>query len=300
MTATKRQFSREFKLEVVRQVADGEKHAAQVCREYHLCSSVYDRWRREYVERGEMAFSEQKPVGEQAKDQRIAELCALLWKTGDGERSAKKSAASVPLPERHTLIEQVHEAHPAYSIRQMCRSLQVNRSWYYRRKAEPMALSEEEIALRDEIERIILDFPGYGYRRVTHALHRQGWSVNHKRVLRIMREESLLCQLKRQFVHTTDSQHDLLVYPNLIRGRSIEAPNQVWVGDITSVRLPTCFVYLAILLDSFSRTCVGWRLSRWIDAQLVVDALHLALAWRPVQPGWIHHSDRGVQYASSV
>src|SRR6266851_4284549 len=156
------------------------------------------------------------------------------------------------------------------------------------------------VALRDAIELVILEFPGYGYRRVTYALQRQGWQVNHKRVLRIMGEESLLCQLKRQFVRTTDSQHRYGVYPNLVKGLLIQAPNQVWVTDITYIRLLRCFVYPATLLDSYSRTCVGWKVSRWIDTHLVLDALNSALHWREVVPGWIHHSDRGVQYASTA
>jgi transposase InsO family protein len=158
---------------------------------------------------------------------------------------------------------------------------------------------EAEVELRDAIEQIILDFPGYGYRRVTHALKRIGWTVNHKRVLRIMREESLLCHLKRHFVHTTDSKHPYPVYPNLIKGMTIAAPDAVWVADLTYIRLPSTFVYLAAILDAYSRKCVGWKLSNRIDTQLTLAALEAALAARKVTAGLIHHSDRGVQYAST-
>jgi putative transposase len=116
--------------------------------------------------------------------------------------------------------------------------LQVNRAWYYARQyriEEPAKLTAA-VALRDAIEQIILDFPGYGYRRVTHALHRDGWKVNHKRVLRIMREESLLCHLKRHFMHTTDSHHPYPVYPNLVNGRTPDAPDVIWVADLTYIR----------------------------------------------------------------
>lgn len=154
------------------------------------------------------------------------------------------------------------------------------------------------MALRDAIERIILELPGYGYRRVTHALHREGWAVNHKRVLRIMHQESLLCHLKRQFVVTTDSVHGYTTYPNLLAEWDVTAPDQAWVADITYVRLPTAFVYLACVLDAYSRRCVGWKLSRHIDTQLTLTALEMALAQRRPAPGLIHHSDRGVQYAS--
>jgi transposase InsO family protein len=158
----------------------------------------------------------------------------------------------------------------------------------------------ETIRLRDAIERIVLAFPGYGYRRVTQALARDGWAVNHKRVLRVMGEESLLCHLKRRFVPTTDSGHAWRTYPNLVKGMTFGAPDQAWVADLTSIRLPTTFVYLAAILDAYSRRCVGWALSRWIDTDLTLAALAMALATRQPAPGWIHHSDRGVQYASGA
>jgi putative transposase len=196
------------------------------------------------------------------------------------------------------MITQVHQAMPEHAISQLCDLLQVSRSWYY----EKQTRAEEEVAdieLRDTIERIILDFPGYGYRRVTHALKRAGWIVNHKRVLRMMREESLLCQLQRHFVHTTDSHHRYQVYPNLIKGMTIEAPDVVWVADLTYIRLASAFVYLAAILDAYSRKCVGWKLSNRIDTQLALGALEAALTTRHVTAGLIHHSDRGVQYAST-
>jgi putative transposase len=196
------------------------------------------------------------------------------------------------------VITQVHQQQPERAISRLCEVLEVSRSWYYEKQSRP-EISEAEVELRDAIERIILDFPGYGYRRVTHALKRSGWVVNHKRVLRIMREESLLCQLKRHFVHTTDSQHRYQVYPNLVKGMTIEAPDMVWVADITYIRLPSTFVYLAAILDAYSRKCVGWKLSQRIDTQLALAALEVALAARQVKAGFIHHSDRGVQYAST-
>jgi len=178
--------------------------------------------------------------------------------------------------------------------------LQVNRAWYYARQhiiVEP-SKRVEAVALRDAIEAIILEFSGYGYRRVTHALQRAGWKVNHKRVLRIMREESLLCHLKRHFVHTTDSHHPYPVYPNLVNGRTPDAPDVIWVADLTYIRLLSEFVYLATILDAYSRKCVGWNLSTRMDTHLTLGALEEALAIRDVKPGLIHHSDRGVHYAS--
>lgn len=154
------------------------------------------------------------------------------------------------------------------------------------------------MALREAIEQVVLAFPGYGYRRVTKALQREGWCINHKRVLRVMREEALLCQLKRRFIVTTDSGHAQPPHPNLLRGVMLDRIDQAWVADITYIRLPTAFVYLAAILDAYSRRCVGWALSRWIDTDLALAALEMALAARQPLPGLIHHSDRGVQYAS--
>jgi transposase InsO family protein len=198
------------------------------------------------------------------------------------------------------VIAEAVATRPALSVGQLCVLLNVNRAWYYARPvSEPEADDVEAIRLRDAIERIVLDFPGYGYRRVTHALTRDGWGVNHKRVLRVMREESLLCHLKRRFVPTTDSDHVWRTYPNLVKGMIFDAPDQAWVANLTYIRLPTAFAYLAAILDAYSRRCVGWALARGIDTDLPLAALAMALATRQPAPGLIHHSDRGVQYASS-
>ena len=135
---------------------------------------------------------------------------------------------------------------------------------------------------------------------MTAQLQRDGWQINHKRVLRLMRAGGLLCRQKRRWSRTTDSKHGLEVYPNLLpdRGwRQLTAPDQAWVADITYIRLPQEFCYLATLLDAYSRRVVGWSLSRSLEAGVVLEALERALTWREPAPGWIHHSDRGVQYA---
>ena len=135
------------------------------------------------------------------------------------------------------MIEQAHRQHPELAVERLCELFSVSRSWYYERGGQPES-DAEEIALRDHIEQIILEFAGYGYRRVTHALKRQGWDVNHKRVLRIMREESLLCHLKKRFVvMTTNSRHGFPVYPNRLVGLVLTAPDQAWVADLTYIRL---------------------------------------------------------------
>lgn len=196
------------------------------------------------------------------------------------------------------MIAPLQAAFPQVSTRQLCDLLSISRSWWYAHGAAP-APDAAAVALRDGIERIVLDFPGYGYRRVTHELRRQGWTVNAKRVLRVMREESLLCQVKRRFLGTTDSRHGFGGYPNLLAAQLLSGPNQAWVADITYIRLPTTFCYLAALLDAWSRRVVGWELSRHIDTDLTLAALERAIARRRPAPGLIHHSDHGVQYAAS-
>ncbi len=166
-------------------------------------------------------------------------------------------------------------------------------TYYYKPKEKP-----SEQWLIGLIEKIVEKHSRYGYRRVTAQLRRDGVVVNHKRVLRIMRENKLTCKARRRFVRTTDSAYGLLVYPNLLTDITVTGPNQVWVGDITYVRLPVGFCYLAVLLDLFSRVVVGYAMSRRINAELCLAALWVALERRGNVTGCIHHSDRGVQYAS--
>ena len=154
--------------------------------------------------------------------------------------------------------------------------------------------------LLEAIEAILLAFPGYGYPRVTAQLQRDGWAVNHKRVHRVMAEADLLQRRPRRGVRTTQSENGLPVYPNLLSGcgwRQLTAPDQAWAADLTYVRLWEGFCYLAVILDLFSRRVVGWGLGRTLEATVALTALEQALAWRQPPAGWIHHSDRGVQYA---
>jgi transposase InsO family protein len=152
--------------------------------------------------------------------------------------------------------------------------------------------------LRDAIQRIALEWPSYGRPRITAELRRHGWTVNPKRVYRIMREDNLLCVRKRRFVVTTDSNHGRKVYPNLAQHLIVTGIDQLWVADITYIRLREEFVYLAVILDACSRRVIGWSLGRTLEDELTLSALRMALARRTVQPGLVHHSDRGSQYAS--
>jgi transposase InsO family protein len=152
--------------------------------------------------------------------------------------------------------------------------------------------------LRDTIQRIALEFPSYGRPRITAELKRQGWLVNQKRVHRILREDNLLCLRRRKFVVTTDSGHGLRVYPNRARQMVLTDVDQLWRADITYVRLQEEFVFLAVILDAYSRRVIGWALDRTLETGLALTALQMALSRRSVGPGLVHHSDRGVQYAS--
>jgi putative transposase len=182
-------------------------------------------------------------------------------------------------------------------VNQLCQIAGVSRAGYYRfrRRHEPRQAS---MTLRNHIQQIALRWPAYGYRRVHAELVRQGWRINHKRVLRLMRSDNLLCVRRRKFLFTTDSRHSLPIYPNLVEELIVTSIDQLWVADITYIRLQLEFVYLAVLLDACSRRCLGWALRRSLEAALALEALRMALRQRRPKPGLIHHSDRGVQYAS--
>ncbi len=182
------------------------------------------------------------------------------------------------------------------SVRQMCTVAQVSRASYYRFMDQEA--DDSDMELRDVIQKIALGMPTYGYRRVRAELQRRGHTVNHKRVRRLMREDNLLCLRQRSFVRTTDSRHGFKVYPNLAKNMDLTSINQLWVADITYIRLVTEFIYLAVILDAFSRRVIGWELSRSLAAEFTLAALRQALKRRSIVPGLVHHSDRGVQYAA--
>ncbi len=199
---------------------------------------------------------------------------------------------------RYTLIAEETDRSKPLSITQMCEAVSVSRTGYYRFQGSRGKV-DPDLELRKQIEGITLEMPAYGYRRVTHELDRQGVRVNHKKVLRLMREDHLLCLRKRRFIRTTDSRHGLKVYPNLVKNLIVNDVNQLWVADITYIRLQREFVYLAVILDAFSRRCLGWLLGYTLEDELTLEALRMALSKRSIHPGLIHHSDRGGQYAST-
>ena len=180
-----------------------------------------------------------------------------------------------------------------------CEVAHVSRAGFYRQYAEHQP-RQADVALRDLIQQIVVENRWYGYRRVSAELNHQGVVANRKRVLRLMREDNLLAVRKRRFVFTTDSRHGYAVYANLATRLQLTGINQLWVADITYVRLRETFLYLAILMDAHSRRVVGWELGEDLRAELALNALHRALADRRIEPGIVHHSDRGVQYCSQT
>jgi transposase InsO family protein len=179
----------------------------------------------------------------------------------------------------------------------MCQLAMVSRAGYYRQLMETEP-DEAEMAIRAAIQEIVLaHHRRYGYRRVTVDLHRRGMIVNHKRVLRMMREDNLLAVRYRKYILTTNSQHEQEVYVNLAARMRVTGINQLWVADITYIRLRVEFVFLAVIIDRFSRKAIGWALDRTLAARLTLTALRRAIAQRQPPPGVVHHSDQGIQYA---
>lgn len=176
-------------------------------------------------------------------------------------------------------------------------ALSVSRATLYR-WLSVVAHRDKDVELRNRLQHLALEWPSYGYRRLTHQLRREGWKVNHKHVLRLMREDNLLVLRKQPFIRTTDSRHSLGRYPNLVPELTLTGINQLWVADITYIRLLREFIYLAVILDAFSRRCVGWALEHYLETELALAALRMALRARETAPGLVHHSDQGVQYAS--
>jgi transposase InsO family protein len=214
-----------------------------------------------------------------AAHRRTADVAGIDWKSAVYRKVAEEVTAGQRL-----------------SIERMVELGRVSRSGFYR--FDENARPDRDMDLRDAIQRIALEWPSYGRPRITAELRRRGWTVNAKRVHRLLREDNLLCVRKRKFIVTTDSNHGRKVYPNLARGLVLTGVDQLWRADITYVRLREEFVFLAVILDAFSRRVIGWALDRNMEDELTLTALRMALSRRSIQPGLVHHSDRGSQYAS--
>src|SRR3954454_13649046 len=208
-------------------------------------------------------------------------------------------AASIEYPQlAYPYIEKEITLATPVPLLRLCELATVSRAGFYRwRSAEPGA--DPDLDLRDEIQRIAVEWPCYGWRRVHAELWRRGRIVNHKTGRRIMREDNLLCLRQRKFVvTTTNSKHGWAVYPNLASSMELTGVNQLWISDITYIRLETEFVYLAVVLDAYSRRVIGWALGGTLEGNLTIAAVRMALRLRAPAPGLVHHSDRGVQYAA--
>lgn len=195
--------------------------------------------------------------------------------------------------------ELVERPTAARALKSLGEAVGLSRSTISRRlRSAPITIEQKDLQRRVQIHAIALEMRTYGYRPITKELHRRGVVINHKVVLRLLREDNLLCLRRRGFVATTDSKHRFTVYPNLARDLVLTDINQLWVADITYIQLRREFIYLAAVLDAYSRRCIGWALARRIDARLPLAALKMALQTRRFQPGKLmHHSDQGVQYA---
>lgn len=180
-----------------------------------------------------------------------------------------------------------------YPVTVACEILGLARSTYYYESQE-----RDETAVEAAIKAVVAEWPTYGYRRVTAQLQREGWEINHKRVRRLMQELDLSPPVKRRKRRTTNSEHGFPRYPNLVQDLAVVRPDQVWVSDITYIRLHTEFIYLAVIMDVFTRSIRGWQLGRSLDQTLTLRALLRALAHHPAPE--IHHSDQGGQYAATA
>ena len=184
------------------------------------------------------------------------------------------------------------------TAKRMVKLAGVSRASFYRFDEDAGPGPDPDMDLRDAVQRIALEWPSYGRLRITAELRRRGWTVNPKKVYRLMREDNLLCFRKRKFVVTTDSSHQRKIYPNLGKRMVLTGMNQLWMADITYIRLRDEFVYVAVILDAYSRRVIGWALDRTMEDELTLSALRMALSKRVAKPGLVHHSDRGSQYAS--
>jgi hypothetical protein len=263
MGLSRRQFTRELKLAALQRLEMGAS-IAEVARAFEVSPNVLHRWRREFRQGPGNAFpgpgeaalgggpggptgAQDWPAGARnrflegvlAAHRRAAEAAGLKWKTAVYEQ-----------------VQTQRNGGEGLTVKRMGALARVSRAWFYRHPPRPSE-ADRDMALRDALQRIALEFPSYGWPRMTVDLKRRGWAVNHKRVYRLMREDNLLCLRKRKFVVTTDSDHGLPVYLNLARAMKLRGLDQLWVADLTYIRLELEFIYLAVILDAFSRRVIG-------------------------------------------
>ncbi|MEL6941007.1 MAG: IS3 family transposase [Cyanobacteria bacterium J06598_1] len=284
-----RNYSSEFKAKVVLEVISGKRTVSEASRAHKVHTSVINRWRNEFTKQAHLAFGG-KGLGDDSSE-RIAELERMIGRLTMELAVAKKASDPVGAERKRIIIEELRTEYPLQVI---CDVIGYSRSRYYYQAGEHKKSEEER--LKKAITDVAGRYPTYGYRRITKQLQREDWTVNHKRVTRLMRELGLLTKRKVRRKRTTNSVHGYKRYPNLVKGLSVERPEQLWVGDITYIRLREEFVYLAVLMDVFTRSIRGWHLDRTMEKSLTIRALNKGLKQYVPE---IHHSDQGVQYASN-
>jgi putative transposase len=304
MGLSRRRFTLELKLAAIQRLEQGIS-IAEVTRAMEVNPNVLHRPRKEFRQwpgnafpgQGQRRWSEgrmaelERKIGQQT-------LKIDFWKGClqriEEQRMLQASNGNPPLRQGPGSDER-----PQWTEDQRMLELgRMNRSSFYRYGPERKPTADRDMELRDAIQRIALEWPCYGRPRITEELRRQGWTVNPKRVYRLMREDNLLCVRRRKFLVTTDSNHSRRIYPHLARALVLTDVNQLWIADLTYIRLLEELVFLAAILDAFSRRVIGWALDRNLDDDLTLAALRMAIACRSPLPGLVHHSDRGSQYAS--
>jgi putative transposase len=306
MGLSRRMFTKEFKLAAVQRLERGSS-LGEVARALEVNPNVLHRWRREVRQgpgnvfpghgmrrwnEGRIAELERK-IGQQALEiDFLGGVLAAHPGTADAAGFDWKSAVC-------RKVEEEVKADRGLTIARMVELGRISRSGFYRFDGSAEPGPDPHMDLRDAIQRIGLEWPSYGRPRITAELRRQDWTVNPKLVYRLMREDNLLCVRRRKFVVTTDSNHTRKIYPNLAPNLILTATDQLWRADITYIRLRDEFVFLAVILDAYSRRVIGWALDRTMEDELTLTALRMALSRRAVQAGLVHHSDRGSQYASN-
>ena len=292
-------YSTEFKIQLVQAYLDGEGSARAIATRHGVPHSLLMIWVKKY---GEGELTEEIHLQEQVVEDQ-AKIAALERKIGQLTMeldAMKKKGSDTAVTEKRAVVD--HLRTRGVPVRRGCSLMNIPRSTFYKRPDAACETARErtDADLRVRIEDILAEFPAYGYRRVTHELRRRGLVVNHKRVARVMREHALTPRRVRAWLATTNSNHKQRVYPNLRPSITPEGPDELWVADLTYIRLTTGFVFLAVVLDVWSRRVIGYAISHLLDARLCLAALDAALELRQPRSGLVHHSDRGVQYASQA
>ena len=292
--ARHRSFGSEFRRQVSRELLEGRAGMHELARRYSLSRNLIRLWVRKY-EAGEFTDELAEAVQIAEYERKIAELERKVGQLTMEVDLLKKGAATGTRRERRELLDR--ERPKALAVAQGRRLMKLARSTYYYRSDRQTTVRN---ALEKRIALLCAEFPRYGYRRITAQLRTEGMKVNHKAVARVMRDQELQVRPLRRFVRTTDSQHDSPIFPNRARGFIPTAADQLWVSDITYIAIAHGFVYLAVILDAWSRRVVGYALGRQIDTRLTLAALRAAIHARHPRAGLIHHSDRGTQYAATL